>query len=310
MWMWMKRVFLFMAVNALVMLTLSAIVNLLGIRPYLSRGGIDYGMLMAFCLVWGMGGAFISLLISRMMAKWTMGVRLIDERSTDAQSRWLLQIVHRLSQSAGLPTMPEVGIYESPEVNAFATGPSKSRSLVAVSSGLLEKMDKQAIEGVLGHEISHIANGDMVTMTLLQGVVNAFVMFLARAIAFALSQAMRSRDDDERGWGGNSWVYALTVFFLEIIFTFLGMMVVAWFSRYREFKADAGSARIAGRQPMIGALRRLSELYDYNEKAAGNEPAMMKSFKISGQRSGWLALLSTHPPLSERIRRLEQTMPS
>src|SRR3989339_1813106 len=186
-----KRIFLFMAVNVLILLTLSITLNILGVRPYLNANGIDYGALMTFCLVWGIGGAFISLGLSRIMAKWMMGVQVIPPNTSDPALSSLVQTVHNLAKAAGLPKMPEVGYYNSPEINAFATGPTKSRALVAVSAGLLESMDRAQLEGVLAHEISHIANGDMVTMTLLQGVINAFVMFLARVIAFS-SPAQRT----------------------------------------------------------------------------------------------------------------------
>jgi heat shock protein HtpX len=236
---WMKRIFLFLVVNFLVIITISLILNVLGIRPYLTANGINYNSLMAFCLIWGMGGALFSLASSRLMAKWIMGVKIIDPENSNPNLQELVNTVYRLSQAANLPKMPQVGVYESPEVNAFATGPTKARSLVAVSSGLIERMRGNEIEGVLGHEITHITNGDMVTMTLIQGIVNAFVMFLSRAIAFAVVQAMRSRD--ERGGGGFSYgTYFIVSFILEILFMIVGSIVVAWFSRYREFGADAG----------------------------------------------------------------------
>jgi heat shock protein HtpX len=193
----MKRIALFMAVNILVVATISIVLNVLQVRPYLTNHGIDMRSLAVFCLVWGMGGALISLGLSRIMAKMAMGVKVIDPVSASGEAAWLVQTVHQLARSADLPAMPEVGIYQSPELNAFATGPTKSRSLVAVSSGLLERMDRNQVEGVLGHEITHIANGDMVTMTLLQGVVNAFVMFLARLIAFLISQQVK--EESRRG---------------------------------------------------------------------------------------------------------------
>lgn len=252
-----------------------------------------------------MGGAFISLALSRQMAKWMMGVKVIDPRVIDPATReselqGLVQTVHHLCRAAGLTTMPQVGIYQSPEPNAFATGPTKARSLVAVSTGLLQRMNEKELEGVLGHEISHIANGDMVTMTLLQGVVNAFVMFLARAIAFAIAQAGNRRDDDNRGFSYGS--YFLVQFALEIVFMILGSMVVAWFSRYREFRADAGGARLAGRDKMIGALEALQRNLDIIDPRT--KPAF-QSLQISSRRGGFLRLFSTHPPLGERIRRLQ-----
>ena len=283
----LKRVSLFLAVNLLVVVTISVVLQVLGVGPYLSARGMDYRSLAVFCLVWGMGGAFISLGLSRMMAKWSMGVKVLDPRSGDA----LVTTVHRLAQRAGLTAMPEVGIYDSPEPNAFATGPAKSRALVAVSTGLLESMSRDELEGVLAHEIAHIANGDMVTMTLVQGVINAFVMFLARAIAFALSQ---SSDRD-----GRRSTNMMTVFALEIAFGFLGMIVVAWFSRLREFRADAGSARLGGREKMIAALKALQRRFEPSDARES-----YATLKIAGGRSGFMAMISTHPPLSERIEAL------
>lgn len=298
-----KRIFLFLAVNLLVVATISILLQLLGIRPYLTAYGIDYNALMAFCLVYGMTGAFISLALSRVMAKWMMGVQVIDPQTRDPELQGLVQTIYGLARSAGLPAMPEVGIYDSPEVNAFATGPTKSRSLVAVSTGLLERMRQDEVEGVLGHEIAHVANGDMVTMTLIQGVVNAFVMFLSRAIAFAIMQAMRG-DRDERDRGGmNTWAYFAVQFVLEIVFMILGSMVVAWFSRYREFRADAGGARLAGRQSMINALERLRRTYEDVDPTA--QPAV-QALKISSRPGGVMRFFSTHPPLEERIARLQQ----
>ena len=285
---WMKRIFLFMAVNLLVVLTLSIVLQMLGVGPYLSARGIDYGSLAAFCLVWGMGGSFVSLALSKTLAKWSMGVKVIDPRSGDA----IVETVHALARRAGLPAMPEVGIYDSPEPNAFATGPTRSRALVAVSTGLLKSMNKEELEGVLGHEIAHIANGDMVTMTLIQGVVNAFVMFLARIIAFALS---RNSDRDGRG------MERMTVFALEIAFGVLGMIVVAWFSRWREFRADAGSAKLGGREKMIAALQALQRRFEPHDTQEA-----FAALKIAGGRVGLMALISTHPPLAERITRVKE----
>ncbi len=194
-----KRVFLFLAVNVLVVTTISVVLGALGVRPYLTARGLDLGSLAVFCLVWGFGGAFISLGLSRVMAKWGMGVKLVDPGTPDPAAQELVSTVHRLAQAAGLRTMPQVGVYDSEEVNAFATGPTKNRALVAVSTGLLRRMRRDEVEGVLGHEIAHVANGDMVTMTLIQGVVNAFTMFLARVVAFFVAQLFRR---DEEGGGG------------------------------------------------------------------------------------------------------------
>src|SRR5678815_4466669 len=284
-----KRIFLFLLTNLAIVLTLTIVVSVLGVA-----GGPDLGSLALFCLVWGMGGAFLSLQMSRWIAKRATGVHLIDGRSGDAQLDWLYQTIERLTRQANLP-MPEVGVYESGEVNAFATGPSKSRSLVAVSAGLLRAMRQEEIEGVLAHEVSHIANGDMVTMTLLQGVMNAFVMFFARVIAYALTRSGDSRNNN----GGGS--YYLIVFVLQIVLGILGSLVVNWFSRYREFRADHGGATLAGRERMIGALRRLAA----NHELVDTQQQALATMKINGGR-GWTTLFSTHPPLAERIAALEK----
>jgi heat shock protein HtpX len=293
-----KRIVLLLAVNFLVIVTISILLTVLGIRPYLSEQGIDYGQLLAFCLVWGMGGAFVSLALSRVMAKWMMSVQVIDPNTTNAQGQLLLQTVGRLSRSAGIP-MPEVGVYNSPDINAFATGPTKSRSLVAVSTGLLEKMDRSEAEGVLGHEVSHIGNGDMVTMTLLQGVVNAFAMFLARVIALAI---VRRSDDDERGYAGSYGTVWIIQMVIEMVLLLFGSMLVMAFSRWREFRADAGSARIAGRESMIGALEKLRG--DADVAAHVPQPAV-QTLRISSP-GGFTRLLMSHPPLEERIERLRR----
>lgn len=296
-----KRIGLFLMVNILVVTTISIVLNVLGVKPYITAQGLDFGALMIFCLIWGMGGAFISLALSRVMAKWMMGVKVIDPNTHDPQSRALLDEVHQLSRAAGLTVMPEVGVYESPEVNAFATGPTKSRALVAVSSGLLHRMRREEVRGVLGHEVAHIANGDMVTMTLVQGIVNAFVMFLARAIAFALT--MTGRDDERSESSGTPMSYYVTSFVLEIVFMILGSVVVAWFSRYREFRADKGGAELAGRNNMIAALEGLRRtIEDVDPKA---QPAVA-AMKISSRAGGFMRLFSTHPALEDRIARLKQ----
>jgi heat shock protein HtpX len=299
---WFKRIFLFMAVNLLVMLTVSLLLSVLGVGRYITPYGLDYYNLMGFCLVWGMSGALISLALSRAMAKWMMGVEVIDPQTSNPQLQQLVEVVHQLARGAHLPVMPEVGIYDSPEVNAFATGPTRSRALVAVSSGLLNRMDRNQLEGVLGHEISHVANGDMVTMTLLQGIVNAFAMFLSRVIAFAISQSMRGeRDDRERG--SSPFVAGLIQFILEIVFMILGSMVIAWFSRYREYRADAGGARLAGRENMISALECLRRTFEGVE-TGGQQPQGFQALKISSRPSGLMALFASHPALEDRIARL------
>jgi heat shock protein HtpX len=286
-----KRVFLLIATNIGIVLVLSIVLFLFGGFGYVGPDGtLDYGALLFFSFVFGMGGAFLSLLISRWMAKRMMGVQLVDGQTGDQTFDWLYRTVARLAQQAQLP-MPEVGIYESGEVNAFATGPSKRKSLVAVSTGLLRAMRQDEIEGVLAHEIAHIGNGDMVTMTLIQGVVNTFVIFLARAVAAVVRQTV-----DER------YAYILSfvvMILLEIGLGILGMMIVAWYSRAREFRADAGGASLAGRSNMIAALRRLQDAKDLVDNS---QPALA-TLKINGGKV-W-ALMSTHPPLESRIRALE-----
>jgi len=291
-----KRVSLFLAVNLLILVTLSITLNILGVRPYLSARGMDYQALMAFCLVWGMGGAFISLGLSRIMAKWMMGVKVIDPGASEPELARLVQTVYSLARAANLPKMPEVGYYPSPEINAFATGPTKSRALVAVSAGLLEALDREQLEGVLAHEIAHIANGDMVTMTLLQGIINAFVMFLARVISFFI--ANRGRDDESAAPS-----FLLTMV-LEIALSALGMIVVAAFSRLREFRADAGGAGLAGREKMISALEALKRSLPYVD-STGKQA--VTALKISGKSGGVMALFATHPALDERIARLRES---
>jgi heat shock protein HtpX len=296
-----KRVILFLAVNMAMVFTISIVLRLLGVQPYLTQYGLNYVSLAVFCLVWGMGGAFFSLAISRMTAKWMMGVKVIDPNAAGEYGE-LVRTVHDLARAARLPAMPEVGVYDSPEVNAFATGPTKSRSLVAVSTGLLRGMNRNEVNGVLAHEIAHIANGDMVTMTLIQGIVNAFVMFLARIAAFALSAALASRSDDREESPASSGIanFIATIVF-EIIFGLIGAMIVAWFSRWREYRADAGGATLAGRENMRAALQRLLN----NQDRIDPSHQSLATMKISGQRGGLMAMFASHPPLEERIRRLE-----
>ena len=289
-----KRIFLFLLTNLAIVITLSIVLSVLGVGRYVGPDGLDMRALAIFCFVWGMGGAFISLQMSRFIAKRATGVRLVDGRTGQTELDWLHATVARLTQQANLP-MPEVGIYDSGEVNAFATGPSKSRSLVAVSSGLLRSMRPDEVEGVLAHEVAHIANGDMVTMTLLQGVINAFVMFFARIIAFALASRGGSRDD--RG-GGVSWIAVIA---LEIVLGILGSLITAWFSRHREFRADRGGATLAGRERMLGALRRLAA----NRELVDTQHQALATLKINGTR-GWMMFFSTHPPLEARIAALER----
>lgn len=294
-----KRVVLFLLLNFAVVAFISFLLFIFNIQPFLNEKGLDIGSLAIFCFIWGFAGSFISLLLSKTMAKWMMGVQLIDATTLDPNSRELLAIVHTQAKKAGLTTMPEVGIYDSPEANAFATGPSRSNALVAISTGLLRRMNRDQIEGVLGHEVTHIANGDMVTMTLLQGVINAFVMFFARAIAFVLSRSVSSRDE---GRESSPFLYYGIVFLLEMVFMLLGTLIVAAFSRRREFRADFGGARLASPEKMIAALNGLKKVYEIRDERK-DQPAF-QSLKISSP-TGFLRLFSTHPPLDERIARLK-----
>ncbi len=290
-----KRILLFMSVNILIVVTISTVLSLLGVQPYLSSKGINYEALMIFCAIWGFGGAGLSLALSRLIAKWTMGVNVVDSSVEDPQLQFLVERVHYLSRRAGLSTMPEVGVYESSEINAFATGPTKNRSLVAVSSGLLDRLNSHEVEGVLAHEVAHIANGDMVTMTLVQGVVNAFVMFLSRVIAFFASQLV-----DEEKRSVLQWVVTVV---LELLLGILGMIVVAGFSRHREYRADQGGAELSGSHKMIAALEKLRSHYGTDEVAVDSQSAVA-ALKISGKAGGLLKLFATHPDLEDRIQRL------
>lgn len=298
-----KRIFLFLAINILVVVTLSIVLNIFHVQPFLKGYGLDIKSLLIFCFIWGMGGAFISLALSRQMAKWMMGVHVINPDTADPDLRRLVATVHQLARDAHLPDMPEVGIFESSEPNAFATGPTKKRSLVAVSSGLLRRMSQKELEGVIAHEIAHIANGDMVTMTLLQGVVNAFVMFLARVLAYVFSGMGRSRD---QGSSGSYLGYMMFVFLFEVVFMVLGSIVVCWFSRFREFRADRGGADIAGQDKMIAALESLQKLQGIHDPQT--EKPSYAALKISTRKkSGIMMLFATHPPLEERINRLRHS---
>ncbi|MCG2725468.1 MAG: protease HtpX [Elusimicrobia bacterium] len=292
-----KRMILFFAVNILILITLSFTLNVLGVRPYITARGINYQSLMIFCLLWGMGGAFISLVLSRIMAKWMMRVKVIDPNTTNSDLSWLITTVHNLAKAANLPKMPEFGYYPSHEINAFATGPTKSRALVAVSAGLIESMNRSQIEGILAHEIAHIANGDMVTMTLIQGIINAFVMFLARIIAFFLIKG----DSKE---GGSMMTYWIVIIALEIGLSILGNIVVAAFSRGREFRADEGGAQLAGRDKMVTALEGLQKTIKY---ANLTKSESLATLKISSKPKGFFSLFATHPPLEERIARLSHS---
>lgn len=294
-----KRIFLFIIVNILVLATVSILTSVLGIGKYIGAVGLNYGALLMFCLVWGMAGSLVSLSLSKVIAKWTMGVQLI---TLEGPHRDLVNTVHKLAIRAGLDEMPEVGIYQSEEINAFATGPTKNRALVAVSSGLLNHMNESEIEGVLAHEMAHIANGDMITMTLIQGVINAFVMFLSRALAYTIEQALRDEKSESRGT--SSIVHIVLVMVLDVIFGILASPIIAWFSRYREFRADAGGASLAGKEKMILALESLKSAYPQFAEPQANVDTQYRAMQISSKGSV-MALFSTHPPLEDRIMALK-----
>ncbi|QDK37148.1 protease HtpX [Bdellovibrio sp. NC01] len=292
----LKRIGLFVLTNVLVMVTIGIVWSL--VSHFLGLAGLNsyIPFLMAFCLVWGMGGAFISLLMSKWMAKMFHGVQIIDPNSTNPELRALVTTVHNLARRAQLPKMPEVGIYDSPDVNAFATGPSKGNALVAVSTGLLQRMTDEEIEGVLGHEIAHVANGDMVTMTLIQGIVNAFAMFFSRILAGLVASNVDEKFREVVR-------FAVTILG-DIAFTMLGSIVVNYYSRKREFRADLGGAKYASREKMIAALRKLQAAYQLpippDETATG-------TLKISNRDKGGLAgLFMTHPRLEDRIEALQR----
>jgi len=289
----MKRTILFIATNLAIMLVLSLSASLLGVNRFLTANGLDLGMLLAFAALLGFGGSFISLLISKPIAKWSTGARVIAQPA-NATERWLVDTVAAQAQRAGIG-MPEVAVYQGAP-NAFATGATKNSSLVAVSTGLLETMSQDEVEAVLAHEVAHIANGDMVTLTLIQGVVNTFVIFLARIVGYFVDGMLRKNDSEQSGPGIG---YMVTVVVCEIVFGLLASIIVAWFSRQREFRADSGAAAILGRpQPMIAALRRLGGM------AEGELPKNMSAFGISG-KGGAMALFSSHPPIEERIAALQ-----
>ena len=290
-----KRIFLFLVTNIVIVLTLSVLMSVFGIGQYITPYGLDIQALAVLCLVWGMGGSFISLQMSRWVAKKAAGVKLIQGQTGQEELDWVYQTVSRLAQQANLP-MPEVGVYDSSELNAFATGPSKKRSLVAVSTGLLRSMRREEVEGVLAHEIAHIGSGDMVTMTLLQGIINAFVMFFARIIAYVVVNALTRSSNSRSSW----MLEFMIIMVLQVVLGILGSLVTSWFSRYREFKADAEGARLAGREKMIGALKRLMA----NTEMVESHHESLATLKINGRR-GWAMFFSTHPPLQKRISALE-----
>jgi heat shock protein HtpX len=293
----MKRVFLFVATNLGVVLLLGIVARLLGVDRFLYQSGLNLTSLLVFAALFGMGGSLISLLMSKWIAKRSVGAQVIAQPRTPTE-RWLVETVQRQAQAAGIG-MPEVAIYDSPEPNAFATGANRNSALVAVSTGLLQQMTAEEAEAVLGHEVSHVANGDMVTLSLLQGVLNTFVIALSRVVGFLVDRALSSSDREYRGPGIG---YMLTSFVMEILFGFLASLIVMWFSRYREFHADAGGARLAGRGKMIAALERLRQLHEPSRL-----PSQMAAFGINGGLgAGLRKLLMTHPPLEERIAALRR----
>lgn len=294
-----RRFGLFALTNIAVIFTIGLILKLTGLDVYLARSGVPYATTLLFAAIWGMGGAFISLLLSKFMVKASMGVQVIDPRNASGWQRDLLTRVQRLASAAGLP-MPEVGYYESPEINAFATGPSRNSALVAVSTGLLNGMDSEELDGVLGHELSHVANGDMVTMTLVQGVINSFVIFFSWIVSKVIvSQLNRN---DERGSGGGFFMEFMIRQLLMVVFGLLGSIVVAYVSRAREFRADAGGAKLAGRSSMISALERLKVAFSRDPIDQRGEN--IAALKISNRAGGLASLFATHPPLEERIAAL------
>ena len=287
----MKRVFLFVVTNLAVMLVLGVVASLLGVNRYLTANGLDLGMLLGFSALMGFGGAIISLLMSKPMAKWSTHAQVIND-STDPSHRWIVGVVERLATKANIG-MPEVAIFEGAP-NAFATGAFKNSALVAVSTGLLQSMSREEVEAVIGHEVAHVANGDMVTLTLIQGVMNTFVVFLSRVIGYFIDRVVLRND---RGLGIG---YFVTTMVLQLVLGVLAAIVVAWFSRQREYRADAGSAQLLGnRQPMINALARLGGV------TPGELPRTVEAMGISG-KGGVMGLLATHPPIEDRIRALQQ----
>ena len=288
----MKRILLFLATNFAILIVASVTLRLLGVEPWLNENGIDFTSLLIFGAVIGFGGAFVSLALSRWMAKRAMGVQLIDQPRNEHEA-WLLETVRRLAQQAGIG-MPEVGWFESPAPNAFATGARRDKSLVAVSTGLMERMSRAEVEAVLGHEVSHVANGDMVTLTLIQGVVNTFVFVVSRLVGSVVDRVVFR---NENGHGPAFWI---TTIVAELVLAFLATMVVMWFSRQREFRADHGGASLAGRQKMISALQALGRAH------TESLPDKMAAFGISGRRGeGFRRLFSSHPPIEERVAALQ-----
>ena len=290
----MKRIVLFILTNLAVMLVLGITASLLGVNKFLTANGLNLPMLLGFSLLMGFGGAIISLLISKPMAKWSTKAVIIND-SADPTHRWIVGTVRNFSTKAGIG-MPDVALYEG-EPNAFATGAFKNSALVAVSTGLLQNMTKEEVEAVIGHEVAHVANGDMVTMTLIQGVMNTFVVFISRVVGYFVDKVILKNDRDGVGIG-----YYITTIVMDIVLGLVAAVIVAWFSRQREYRADAGAAQLMGRkQPMINALARLGGL------EPGALPQTVQNMGISSKPSGLMALFSSHPPIEDRIRMLQQS---
>jgi heat shock protein HtpX len=289
----MKRIFLFVVTNLAIVLVLSITARILGVDRILNANGLNLGALLVFAALFGFGGSFLSLLMSKWIAKMSTGARVI-EQPANAVEQWLVETVRRQAQKAGIG-MPEVAIYDGPEINAFATGANRNNALVAVSSGLLNNMTRDEAEAVLGHEVSHVANGDMITLTLIQGVVNTFVIFISRVIGNFVDRAILKNESN-----GPGVAYYVTSIVAEILLGILASIIVMWFSRQREFRADAGGADLAGREKMIAALERLKANHEPSTLPQGTQ-----AFGISGKSTGGLArLFMTHPPLEERIETL------
>jgi heat shock protein HtpX len=288
-----KRIVLFVATNLAILFVLNLVLFALERFGVFGKGGLaGYGPLMVMSVLFGFGGSFVSLLMSKTIAKWTTGAQVI-ESPRNATEAWLVDTVRRHAQAAGIG-MPEVAVYDAPEMNAFATGASKNSSLVAVSTGLMQQMEREQVDAVLGHEVSHIANGDMVTLTLIQGVLNTFVIFFSRVIGGLIDSALRSRDDR----GGRGFGYFAMVMVTELVLGILATMIVMWFSRQREYRADRGGATLSGKSSMVGALRRLGR----NE--GSSLPESLAAFGVSG-RGAVMGLFRSHPPIEDRIRALE-----
>ena len=286
-----KRIGLFLLTNFAILMVFSMIINLLGIQPFITQNyGLNLGNLLAFCAIFGFLGSFISLAISKWSAKFATGAKVITNTS-NADETWLMDTVRRHAQKAGIG-MPEVAIFPSSDMNAFATGMFRNSSLVAVSSGLLQRMQRNEIEAVLGHEISHVANGDMITLSLIQGILNTFVMFFARIVGYVVDKAIFKSDRPGIG-------YMLTTIVAEIVFGILAMIIVMWFSRRREYRADAGGAYLTSKDDMIAALQRLEQAQDIKL------PGQLNAFGIHGKKTGLSQLFMSHPPLQDRINALK-----